>query len=136
MHVLQHMRFTHCFCDWRLERSFFPRMNAKKEEEWWKAQESSIRVDLDLINTWKQHLLFLASIDRYRCLYHSPTLHRSIYRCLFSSTFSMVKLFTTSLIPFALMCENSHYIKFLYFSYVIFDIKCDNNYINIKPDVV
>ena len=30
------------------------------------------------------------------------------------------------------MCKNSHYIKFLFFSYVFFHIICDNNDIIIK----
>lgn len=51
-----------------------------QEEEWRKAQEISISVDLDLISAAKQHLLFLASVDRYRCLYHGPALQRAIYR--------------------------------------------------------
>jgi len=64
-------------------------MNAVQEEEWRKAQEISISVDLDLISAAKQHLLFLASVDRYRCLYDGPALQRAIYS-VFSPCYEQV----------------------------------------------
>lgn len=53
-------------------------MKTKQEFEWVEAQ--NLVLSKDLIGTAKQQLLFLAEIDRNRCLYDGPVLHRAIYR--------------------------------------------------------
>ena len=46
--------------------------------EWVEAQK--IETSVDLLATAKQQLLFLAAVDRNRCLYDGPALSRAIYR--------------------------------------------------------
>ncbi|TKY56366.1 Glycine-rich domain-containing protein 1 [Spatholobus suberectus] len=53
-------------------------METQQELEWAEAQ--SIVLSQDLVATAKQQLLFLAEIDRNRCLYDGPVLHRANYR--------------------------------------------------------
>ncbi|XP_057865152.1 glycine-rich domain-containing protein 2 isoform X2 [Cryptomeria japonica] len=55
-------------------------MDAIQEEEWKKAQEISISVEIDLVSAAKRQLQFLASVDRNRCLYEGPALERAIFR--------------------------------------------------------
>ncbi|KAJ1421345.1 Glycine-rich domain-containing protein-like [Sesbania bispinosa] len=53
-------------------------MQTQQELEWAEAQK--IVFSQDLIATAKQQLLFLAEIDRNRCLFNGPVLHRANYR--------------------------------------------------------
>ncbi|KAI4330722.1 hypothetical protein MLD38_028981 [Melastoma candidum] len=46
--------------------------------EWAKAQQ--IEVNVDLVAAAKRQLVFLAAVDRNRCLYDGPVLRRAIYR--------------------------------------------------------
>uniref|UniRef100_A0A0D6QZY7 Glycine-rich domain-containing protein-like n=1 Tax=Araucaria cunninghamii TaxID=56994 RepID=A0A0D6QZY7_ARACU len=55
-------------------------MDAIQAEEWRKAQEINISVELDLVSAAKNQLVFLATVDRNRCLYEGPALHRAILR--------------------------------------------------------
>ncbi|KAH0929645.1 hypothetical protein HID58_015372 [Brassica napus] len=48
------------------------------EVEWLEAQK--IETSVDLLAAAKQQLLFLAAVDRNRCLYDGPALERAIYR--------------------------------------------------------
>lgn len=53
-------------------------METHQELEWGEAQ--NIYLSQDLVATAKQQLLFLAEVDRNRCLYDGPVLHRANYR--------------------------------------------------------
>ncbi|EYU41349.1 hypothetical protein ABFS82_12G024600 [Erythranthe guttata] len=53
-------------------------MERKQELEWETAQRTGISVDL--VSAAKQHLDFLAAVDRNRWLYEGPGLDRAIYR--------------------------------------------------------
>lgn len=51
----------------------------KQQIEWQKAQK--IVITEDLVAAAKQHLRFLAEVDRNQYLYGGPILDRAIYRC-------------------------------------------------------
>lgn len=53
-------------------------MEIHQESEWLEAQ--SIVLSPDLVAAAKQQLLFLAEVDRNRCLYDGPILNRAIFR--------------------------------------------------------
>ncbi|KAI3462624.1 hypothetical protein Pfo_019287 [Paulownia fortunei] len=53
-------------------------MEREQELEWKAAQ--SIAINVDLVSAAKQHLMFLAAVDRNRWLYEGPGLDRAIYR--------------------------------------------------------
>lgn len=53
-------------------------METQQELEWAEAQ--NMFLSEDLVATAKQQLLFLAEVDRNRCLYDGPVLHRATYR--------------------------------------------------------
>ncbi|KAL2317584.1 hypothetical protein Fmac_031460 [Flemingia macrophylla] len=53
-------------------------METQQELEWVEAQ--NMVFSEDLVATGKQQLLFLAEVDRNRCLYDGPVLHRASYR--------------------------------------------------------
>lgn len=48
------------------------------EVEWLEAQK--VETSVDLLAAAKQQLLFLAAVDRNRCLYDGHALDRAIYR--------------------------------------------------------
>lgn len=54
-------------------------METQQELEWAEAQNNMVLSE-DLVATAKQQLLFLAEVDRNRCLYDGPLLHRAYYR--------------------------------------------------------
>ncbi|KAG5064015.1 hypothetical protein AAZX31_02G203400 [Glycine max] len=54
-------------------------METEQELEWAEAQ-NMVFLSEDLVATAKQQLLFLAEVDRNRCLYDGPVLHRANYR--------------------------------------------------------
>eukprot|EP01018_Ginkgo_biloba_P035013 Gb_25938 [translate_table: standard] len=53
-------------------------MDSSQEAEWKKAQ--AISISCDLVGAAKQQLKFLASVDRYPCLYQGPAVERAITR--------------------------------------------------------
>ncbi|TYH14408.1 hypothetical protein ES288_A06G218100v1 [Gossypium darwinii] len=55
-------------------------MERGQELEWEKAQKLAISVDL--VASAKQHLRFLAEVDKNRTLYDGPVLDRAIYRSI------------------------------------------------------
>lgn len=50
----------------------------EQELEWLEAQK--IEISVDLVAAAKQHLQFLAAIDRNRFLYEGPALRKAIHR--------------------------------------------------------
>ncbi|KAK7385425.1 hypothetical protein VNO78_31143 [Psophocarpus tetragonolobus] len=61
------------FCD--VEQAI---METQQEVEWGEAQ--NLVLSEDLVASAKQQLLFLAEVDRNRCLYDGPVLHKANYR--------------------------------------------------------
>ena len=53
-------------------------MEKRQELEWAEAQ--NIIISQDLVAKAKQQLLFLAEVDRNRCLYDGSVLERATYR--------------------------------------------------------
>lgn len=53
-------------------------MEIQQESEWVEAQ--NITLSQDLVAAAKQQLLFLAEVDRNRCLYDAPVLNHAIFR--------------------------------------------------------
>lgn len=53
-------------------------MDSFQEAEWRKAQ--AMHMSCDLVAAAKQQLVFLASVDRYPCLYQGPAVEQSIHR--------------------------------------------------------
>lgn len=53
-------------------------MDSLQEAEWRKAQ--AMYITCDLVAAAKAQLVFLASVDRYPCLYQGPAVERAIQR--------------------------------------------------------
>jgi len=68
-------------------------METEQELEWAEAQ-NMVFLSEDLVATAKQQLLFLAEVDRNRCLYDGPVLHRANYRlCIITLTTKTLSYF-------------------------------------------